>query len=109
MRRGGSSGRTWVASATPTTAPVPSSPVAMGGLGAAWSTLRVPGAAARAERAGIGEARAAPDLLGEADDGAAAAAARGGGARAKAEQAWSSICIGVWIRGRERKAERPAL
>jgi len=81
----------------------------MGGLGAAWSTLRVPGAAARAERAGIGEARAAPDLLGEADDGAAAAAARGGGARAKAEQAWSSICIGVWIRGRERKAERPAL
>jgi len=83
----------------------------MGGLGAAWSTLRVPGAAARAECAGGEEARAAPDLLGEADDGAAAAAAatRGGGARAKAEQAWSSICIGVWIRGRERKAERPAL
>jgi hypothetical protein len=80
----------------------------MGGRGAAWSTLRVPGAAARAECAGGGEARAAPDLLGEADDGAAAAAAmRGGGARAKPEMAWSSICIGVWIRGRGRRRGQP--
>lgn len=98
----GSRGRTWVASATLTSAPDPSSPVAMGGLGAAGRNLRVPRAAARAECAGCGEA---PDLLGEADD--EAAATRGGGVRAKAEPAWSSICIRFWIPGRVGKAEKP--
>jgi hypothetical protein len=64
----------------------------MGSLGAAGITLRIPREAARAECARGGEACAAPDLLGDADDGAAATT-RGGGARAKLELAWSSICM----------------
>jgi len=91
-----------VASARPRSEPAPSSPVAMGGLGATGRTLRGPGAAARAECDVGGEDCGVLDLLGEADDGAVASAKRGGGASRNEGPAWSSICIGVWIR-RERE------
>lgn len=95
------------ATARPTSEPVPSSPVAMGALGATGRTLRAPGAAARAECDVGGEDCGALDLLGEAEDGAAAAAARrGGGASRNEGPAWSSICVGVWIwREREEGGE----
>lgn len=88
------------ASAWSTAAALPS-PTAIGVRGkAAAGVIRLPGAAARAECAGNGTARALPDLLGEADDEEAAAkrggfatAKRGGFATAKGQLTWSSICI----------------
>lgn len=93
-----SSGRTSEATATvsasawSTAAALPS-PTAIGVRGeAAAGVNRLPGAAARAECAGGGTARALPDLLGEADD-EEEAAKRGGFATAKEQLTLSSICI----------------